>query len=214
MTIIDDAFWHDKWTKNQIGFNQAEFHPSLTKHWSHLGIGKNKPVFVPLCGKSVDMVFLQKHGHHVFGIELSEKAIKDFSHENQLTLTRTQNGKFIRFSGNEYNLFVGDYFDLEPKDLRNVKAVYDRAALIALPQGLRIKYVSHLQKLLQSGTEILLITISYDQSKISGPPFNISSKMVENLFGDWCNIEQLECLPPEDFRGIQAQETVYRLTVK
>ena len=214
MTKINDAFWHNKWTDNQIGWHQAELHPSLTKYWESLNVPTNKSVFVPLCGKSKDMVYLRGCGHHVFGVELSQKAIIAFSDEHHLSLSPKQNGKFVSYYGQGYDLRAGDYFDLEPKDLRNVKAVYDRAALIALPQDLRQKYVTQLQNLLQKNTKILLITIGYDQSKISGPPFNISAQMVDNLFGNWCKIELLEHLPPEDFRGIHARETVFCLTVE
>ncbi len=212
MANIDAAFWHDKWETGVIGFHQHEYHPALVKHWPQFK--SSKIVFVPLCGKTKDMLYLRQHGHEVLGIELSNTAIEDFASENKLQLVKTTNAKFSLYRGENYDLRVGDYFDLDKDAFINVSAVYDRAALIALPPDLRLQYVAHMQTLLSRGTEILLITITYDQSKINPPPFSIAETEVNALFDHWCEVEKLEHTAPEDFRGIKAHETVFRLTVK
>lgn len=214
MTKIDAEFWHGKWKTGKIGFHQATYHPSLVKHWPALGVTNSATVFVPLCGKTKDMLYLHERGHKVFGVELSETAIKDFASENMLELTKTTDCKFSLYTSKNYDLRAGDFFDLGKDAFRNVGAVYDRAALIALPTDLRLKYASYLKTLLSKDIEILLITLSYDQSKISGPPFSIQDADVQTLFGDWCEIEKLEQIAPEGFRGIKAVEAVFRLIVK
>ena len=212
MTNIDAEFWHDKWKTGIIGFHQHEYHPALVKHWPQLK--SSKTVFVPLCGKTKDMLYLRHHGHEVLGVELSNTAIEDFASENKLQLITTTDAKFSLYRGESYDLRVGDFFDLSKNAFTNVGLVYDRAALIALPPDLRLQYVTHMQTLLSRGTEIMLITITYDQSKINPPPFSIAETEVETLFGRWCEIEKFEHMAPEDFRGIKASETVFRLTVK
>ena len=214
MAKIDASFWHDKWKTGKIGFHQADYHPSLVKHWPALGVTNSATVFVPLCGKTKDMLYLCELGYEVFGVELSETAINDFASENKLELTKTTDDKFSLYKGENYDLRAGDFFDLGTDAFKDVGAVYDRAALIALPTDLRLNYVSHLKTLLVESTEILLITLSYDQSQISCPPFSIPDSMVQELFGAWCEIEKLEQIAPEDFRGIKAVEAVFRLTVK
>jgi thiopurine S-methyltransferase len=97
--------------------------------------------------------------------------------------------------------------------MHSVKAVYDRAALIALPPELRRDYALHLKKILRTGTDILLICLEYDQSLMSGPPFRVDGAEIRDLFGSWCTLKTLETSPPEDFRGIQAHETVTHLRV-
>ncbi len=214
MTPIDAAFWHDKWKTGIIGFHQHEYHPALVKHWPRLNTVSVKTVFVPLCGKTKDMLFIHDNGHDVLGVELSDTAIKKFASENKLKLVKTTGEKFFNYKGEGYDLQVGNFFDLEKNAFTNVGIVYDRAALIALPVDLRLQYVTHMQTLLSRGTEIMLITITYDQSKINPPPFSITETDVETLYGRWCRVEKLEHMAPEDFRGIKSHETVFCLTVK
>lgn len=214
MTKIDADFWHDKWKVGKIGFHQADYHPALIKHWLALDIESTATVFVPLCGKTKDMIYLRALGHEVFGIELSETAIQDFANENELALSNSKDNHFAYYRGRGYDLRAGDFFDLSADAFTDVGAVYDRASLIALPSDLRLQYVNHLKTLLAKGTEILLITLSYDQSKINGPPFSVPDTMVVELFADWCKIEKLEQIAPENFRGIKAVESVFRITVK
>mgnify|MGYP000400918887 CR=1 FL=1 len=60
-------FWHDKWNNNEIGFDQDQPNPLLVEHWQALNLEANARVFVPLCGKSIDMVWLLHQGHQGVG---------------------------------------------------------------------------------------------------------------------------------------------------
>ncbi len=55
---MDPDFWHERWKNQDIGFHQPDFHALLQKYWPRLEIPAAAPVFVPLCGKSLDMVWL------------------------------------------------------------------------------------------------------------------------------------------------------------
>lgn len=207
-------FWHDKWQSGRIGFHQESYHPALSAYWPQLGLTTQKPAFVPLCGKSKDMLYLRSQGHDVVGIELSPVAIDNFGKENDLTFETIVGKRFTRNIGSGFEFLVGDFFDTNKAELMHIGAVYDRAALIALPKSMRVDYTQHLQRILPKGTIILLIALAYDQSKIAGPPFSVTQDEVSELYGDWCTINLLEHIPPEDFRGIKATETVYCITVK
>lgn len=170
-------------------------------------------VLVPLCGKTSDMLWLLEQGHKTIGAELSPIAAQDFFAENKMDCETTKSDSFENYEGGNISILVGDFFDLTPADIPNIKAVYDRAALIALPAEMRKKYAAHLKTILDRGDQVLLITLAYDQAKMDGPPFSVTNDEVQNLFGDWCAITKLETLPPENFRGIDAFETTYKLTV-
>jgi len=210
----DPIFWHDKWNTNKIGFHQECYHSALLQYWADFNLATGAAVFVPLCGKSSDMVWLAKRGHTVLGIELSPIAARDFFLENNIEYTISKSGKFQKYQGGPYTIFVGDFFALTKTDIPNIRAVYDRAALIALPAKMRREYGEHLKSILDKGTEILLITLAYNQASMDGPPFSVPSDEVHKKFQPWCNINTLETSPPEDFRGINAHETVYQMTVK
>nr|CAA6820983.1 MAG: Thiopurine S-methyltransferase (EC [uncultured Thiotrichaceae bacterium] len=175
-------FWHERWDKNQIGFHQADVNSHLQDFWGELGLAGKGKVFVPLCGKSADMLWLRTQGHEVLGIELSAIAIKDFFSENNLEPTVSQSGKFERWECDGIVIYQGDFFDLTIDDLADCSAVFDRAALIALPPEMRSAYVAHLKRILPKSCDILLVTMEYDQSVAGGPPFAVMEAEVREYY--------------------------------
>jgi thiopurine S-methyltransferase len=187
---MEPQFWLDRWKLNEIGFHLPEVHPWLPAYWPRvLGAGPVSRVFVPLCGKSLDLVWLSGQGPDVVGVELSEVAVRDFFREQALLFREDRAGAFTRFRSEKLELLQGDLFDLTAADLAGVDAVYDRAALIALPDALQTRYARHLLELLPHRPPILLITLEYDQSQMAGPPFSTSAERVDALFGADYSIE-------------------------
>jgi len=159
--------WLQRWSDNRIGFHQEKINSRLIQFWDRLGLNAGSRVFVPLCGKSLDMIWLKQSGYSVVGNELSEIACRDFFIENNLDYAESSFGKFNRYGGDDIVLLQGDFFDLTAENLESVSAVFDRASLIALPAEMRIQYANHLTSMLQSGSKVFLISMEYDQAKIS-----------------------------------------------
>lgn len=190
---MQKEFWQDKWQHQQIGFHLENAHPLLQKFHRHVFAGC-ETVFVPLCGKSKDLVFLAEQNYEVIGNELSDKAVRAFYWENYLLdelKKPPESQQYINiddkasvleeYSFEDVSIFQGDFFQLRPEQLKNSNAIYDRAALIALPEAMREGYVSHYKRLFRTAS-LLLITLEYDQSKMSGPPFSVTQNEVESLF--------------------------------
>ncbi len=205
-------FWHERWEQDQIGFHQQEINSYLTTHWSELGLPEGAPVFVPLCGKSLDMLWLREQGHPVFGIELSHKAVQAFFHENEIEPSVNETEHFVEYSSDNLTLFAGDFFQLRRADLGEIHAVYDRAALIALPPEMRGDYASHMAGLLPAGAHVLLITMQYREGVLQGPPFSVEEPEVERLYGERFSIEKKGSWAAEGPRGAAVEETLYLLT--
>jgi thiopurine S-methyltransferase len=189
---MQHAFWHERWQQNQIGFHSEAINPHLQNHWSRLPVNPGSRIFVPLCGKSKDMLWLLAQGLKVIGVELSPLAVEAFFAENTLSASTRQQGKFRVSEAKDLRLFCGDFFELANNDLAGVVAVYDRASLVALPPDMRSAYAAHLQQLLTSGTTLLLVAFDYPQQEMPGPPFCVQTPEVRVLFGDWCKIELLD----------------------
>ncbi|MFT8718749.1 thiopurine S-methyltransferase [Acetobacter sp.] len=178
---MDSAFWLEKWRINQIGFHEGVPNTLLTAHFSELGVKAGARIFVPLCGKTRDLSWFLSKGFHVVGIELSRMAVEQFFREENLSPTITRNGALERFEAENITLFCGDIFDLEQAVLGHVDAVYDRAALIALPPEMRKRYATHVISITQTAPQFL-ITLDYDQSLYSGPPFAVADDEVHALY--------------------------------
>ncbi|MGM7318298.1 thiopurine S-methyltransferase [Idiomarina sp. ST10R2A5] len=188
---MESAFWHERWENQQIGFHQPHTHELLLKYFSGV-VKPGAKVFVPLCGKSKDMLWLLEKGYRVFGVELSELAARQFFEENQLKPQITQRGDFKEYALDELVIWVGDFFKLVKSDLADIDAWYDRAAMIALPPEMRQRYVQQLCEQLPEQAKGLLITLQYPNGYREGPPFSVLEGEVEVGYGQRFSIDQLE----------------------
>jgi thiopurine S-methyltransferase len=217
---MNQEFWHERWQQNQIGFHCEDINPHLQKIWPKLNIAPGGRVFVPLCGKSNDMLWLLVHRVEVIGVELSPLAVQAFFAENELSATSRREGEFEVSEADGLRIYCGDFFDLAVDHLTNVSAVYDRASLVALPPDMRVAYAVHMQYLLKPGTVMLLVAFDYPQHEMQGPPFSVQVSEVQELYSSWCDVEllctedMLEREPRFRDKGVsRMQEHVYKLTV-
>jgi len=215
---MDADFWLQRWQEGQIGFHRHDVMPLLQKHWPALQLPEGSRVLVPLCGKSLDMHWLAAQGYQVLGVELSPLAVTQFFEEAKLDPVRTTSGYGEHFSAGPIEIILGDAFGLDPALLADVAGVYDRAALIALPSDLRLRYRDAVYAALPAGCQGLLITLEYPQEEKAGPPFSVAQAEVEALFAAlWRHslLERRDILDQEPrFReeGLSSLETaVYRL---
>jgi thiopurine S-methyltransferase len=213
-------FWLERWEKQEIGFHQNEINPYLRQYWPELLPAQGAKVFVPLCGKSQDMLWLREQGHSVLGVELSDLAVQAFFRENNLTPNQFNSERFEHHEAEDLHILCGDFFDLNKEQLTGVRVVYDRASLVALPPEMRESYVRHLVNTLASETQILLITFDYNQAEMSGPPFAVSSAEVALLYQDHAQIrllahrDVLDQNPRFRQRGLsRIEENIFLLTL-
>jgi len=209
---MDREFWLERWQNGEIGFHRTAVHPMLAEYWPRLSVDEPAPVLVPLCGKSLDMLWLRERGHPVTGVELSDDALAQFVRDNGLALPRSQRG----YRGEGWNLVAGDWFEVELPGAW--PAFYDRAALVALPQHMRPAYVGKLRSLLAPGATGLLLTLEYEQAEMDGPPFSVPAREVRSLFtapGSAEELERADILAAEPHlaqKGLTAlQEVVWRI---
>ncbi|PSL14300.1 thiopurine S-methyltransferase [Marinobacterium halophilum] len=203
---MEHAFWHARWREGRIGFHQSGINPWLQQYWSRLGISRDAAVLVPLCGKSSDMLWLREQGHPVVGVELSDLACRDFfvEHGTQVTPVAVPQGHTRERDG--ITLWCADIFDLGREHWGDVAAVYDRAALIALPPAQRRMYAQHLSQQLTAGVEMLLVTLEFTGSE--GPPFPVPEAEVRKLFEPAFTVVRLDQAEAENGR----REVAYHLT--
>ena len=190
-------FWHNRWKSQQTGWHRAEYNDLLVNHWSSIGAPEHGEVLVPLCGKSLDMVWLAEQGHTVIGLEMVEQAVKTFFQEQGLESESTPLGHHTKHVHPPFTLFHGNVFDLKPKTVQ-ADAWYDRAAMIALPVESREAYVRQLRQQTKPGAVGLLITFCYPQEQMQGPPFSLQDEHVFQLFSEGFEIERLESFDLED----------------
>ena len=159
MSSRDNALWQQCWRDRQTDFHQTEVSPLLTRFWRGLDLAPGSRIFVPLCGKSLDMIWLAQQGYEVIGLELSPVAVRAFFHENHMQPTRRAVGRFTLWQSGRIVILCGDYFSVSRADLGSIDAVYDRAALTALPEDIRRRYVAHLKKILPPACKVFLLTV-------------------------------------------------------
>lgn len=158
MSSGDNELWLQSWREQHTDFHQMAVNPLLCRFWPGLNLVPGSRVFVPLCGKSLDMLWLAQQGHQVIGVELSPIAVEDFFAEQGLHASQERQGQFVRWQSGNITILCGDYFSLRTEDLGELDMVYDRAALTALAEDTRIAYVARLQQLITSNTRVMVMT--------------------------------------------------------
>lgn len=191
---MDEAFWQQKWESNQIGFHEEHPNANLLAAFDHLALSKGDRIFVPLCGKSVDLDWLLARGCRVVGIEFSPTAVAAVFDRLALSPAISQKGDLTLFSAAKLEIFTGDFFALTRQDLGPVDAIYDRAALVALPEQQRKDYRARLIELTDTAPQ-LLVSLDYDESQMTGPPFSVGPNEVRTLYEPHYNIHALRDAP-------------------
>jgi thiopurine S-methyltransferase len=216
---LQPEFWHERWRTGQIGFHQSAVDRHLRRYWPELGLAADSRVFIPLCGKSLDLQWLRERGHSVVGVELSAAALESFCMEQGVPVKRRTLDRFEVYEAAQLQLYRGDFFALTPELLGGFTAVYDRAALISWTPELRATYVAHIAALSRPGTQALLIATEYPQAQMPGPPFSLDTEEIHRLYSGSHSIQELsreDILANEPrlrSRGVtQLHEVCYRLT--
>jgi thiopurine S-methyltransferase len=210
---MDTAFWRDRWQSNEIGFHEPRGNAMLVAHFASLSLPVGSRIFVPLCGKTLDIHWLLSRGHQVSGAELSEIAVQQLFTALGVTPSTTAIGKLTRYSAPAIDIFQGDIFDLSRSDLGSVDAVYDRGALVALPESMRTGYAVHLEQLTNRAMQ-MIICLNYEQRLLAGPPFSVNGSEVARLYQ---HAYDLKMLATQDVVGglkgkCPATEDVWLLT--
>lgn len=201
---MDAKFWIQRWEEGQIGFHRENYNESLLKFFPLWNAEKDQRVLVPLCGKTKDMFWLYQQGLQVVGVELAEKAAEAFFEESGFTTySKKSLDHFTDFAITNLLIRCGDFFKLEERD--GFDFIYDRAALVALPEEMRKQYAEVVTKALKQNGKYLLIVYSYNQDEISGPPFSVSDKEVKELFGRNFSIRLLESERPQNEKARASQ---------
>jgi thiopurine S-methyltransferase len=221
MTSRDQNLWLEMWRKRTTDFHQIAVNPLLSRFWPALGLEAGCRVFVPLCGKSLDMLWLAEQGHEVIGVELSPLATRAFFRENGLHPTRTREGPFTRWHHERISILCGDYFALTSADLGDIDTVYDRAALTALPVELRQRYVAHLRGIVPIRANVFLLTVEdADTSDTLLQAQDVDRELAALYQADFeidlAHVESLFENDPQapDAAPIRVEYKVYRLTGK
>ena len=196
---MDAAFWQNRWAKQNIGFHEPAANPKLIQYFDALNLASGSRIFVPLCGMTYDIGWLAEQGHDVVGVELVESAVAGLFDSLNITaiVSKPQNLTLYHgeYAGRKIDIWVGDIFELAATDIGHVDAIYDRAALVALPDTspdhLRSRYAQQLIDL-TDGARQLLVTFDFDQQQRPGPPFAITAKQLQTYYGETYELESLE----------------------
>ncbi|HEX2586525.1 MAG TPA: thiopurine S-methyltransferase [Steroidobacteraceae bacterium] len=203
-------FWHNRWFTNQIGFHESAANPLLVKHIDKLKLPKDSRIFLPLCGKTLDIGWMVNQGYQVVGAELSKLAVDQLFKELGVAPAITCRGNIDHYHTNNIDVLTGDIFDITCDMIGKVDAIYDRAALVALPSEMRIRYTRHLVNVTNAAPQ-LLICFEYDQTLVDGPPFSVDADEVRRHYENYYDLVQLDNIPEKLRQQFDADEVVWLL---
>lgn len=219
---MEISYWQSRWQNDKTGWHMQQVFSPLKTYWNSLQLAKGATVFVPLCGKSLDLEWLVNQGHYVVGVDVSVKAVHELTKRHNEPFKESSKGSFTCYKSNSMELWRGDVFKLQKRWLPAIDAIYDKAALIALPPEMRKAYAITLKSFLQPHTQIFINCFEYNQNEMPGPPFAVFRDELESLLGDQFNIKLLHAQSLFDEltnfhrRGLHSylKEKIYRLSPK
>jgi thiopurine S-methyltransferase len=190
---MDAEFWLERWREGRTGWHQRAASPLLVRHWAEVGAPPGSRVLVPLAGKTLDMLWLAEEGYRVLGVELSPLAVAQFFDEHYLSPQVEAISGGLRYRAGEIEILQGNIFEFDAHEFASCSAIYDRAALVALPPEQRRRYVRQVYGHMPARSCALVVTFEYPQSEMEGPPFSVDKEVLERQFGaDW-QIDLLAC---------------------
>jgi thiopurine S-methyltransferase len=184
--------WHEFWSREgNPGFHEKTGNTYLKQFLPQFNLQPGDHIFLPLCGKTVDMLWLQQQGFQVSGVELSEVAVKAFFEESKMEYEVRQIENFTCYIGDHITLYQGNFIDLKPEFLASCKLIYDRASMVAIEADIRDFYCQHMLEIIPADAAMLLILLEYDQSIIPGPPFSVSIEEASSYYGQYFQLQTL-----------------------
>ncbi|HET7922633.1 MAG TPA: thiopurine S-methyltransferase [Gammaproteobacteria bacterium] len=215
---MNHDYWLQRWQAGNTPWHLDAVMPLLEQHWPALDLPRDTRVLVPLCGRSLDMAWLAAQGHRVLGVELSPLAIAQFFDSQGLAPKTHEAADGLHHVTDDIEIIQGDIFGLDDATLAGCGAVYDRAAIIALPEPTRTRYANEVYARLPTSSRGLMITFEYPQAQMDGPPFSVEADEIHRLFENHWSINLVErrdvlaSLPLFRERGLTALHTaVYQL---
>ncbi len=174
--------WHSHWTRKSPGFHEGQVNSYLQQFLPLYNLQPGDTVFMPLCGKAVDILWLSEQGYHVIDVELSDVAIQSFFEESGIDFEKVELEKLVVYKAENITLYQGDYMNLQDKYLKNCKLVYDRASIVAIESFNRKTYKQKMLEIIPTGIPMLLVTLDYDQNVMQGPPFSVPVSEIKQLY--------------------------------
>lgn len=215
---MKSEFWLQRWREGRTGWHRDSVMPLLEQHWPALAVPRDTRVLVPLCGKSLDMPWLAAQGLRVLGVELAPLAIERFFAENHLQPQSRQTAYGTHYFAANIEIIHADIFKVDPSVFADCGAIYDRAAMIALPLPMRERYVGSVYDVLPADCRGLLITLEYPQHQMQGPPFSVEEDELRRWFETSWDVDLLErrnilaSQPSFSEQGVTSlSTTIYRL---
>jgi len=200
---LNPSDWIKAWDADYIPFHKPAPHADVVKHEKVL-LPKICSVFIPLCGKSVDMKYLSDKGHKVVGLDVSEKGILEYFKDNELSYSRKRHSTYpfdvFQADGADISIYMGDMFEATSQLLGTFDAVWDRASYISINVDERPKYRDIMATLLKPDGVWLLNCFEYDLTKYRGRPNSIEEDEIMQTFRDLFKVKKLSCCRAEGIR--------------
>lgn len=185
------SYWTSRWRKNKIGFHMDRVYPPLKSYWPRLSLPDQPVVLVPLSGKSLDLQWLWEQGCHVIGVEISDVAVQTFLDTHSFEYREDRRGDFKRYRTERLDLWQGDFMKMQNSYIREPDLVYDKAALVALPEDKRRLYVQTIRQLVGPGSQMLISSFNYPQDEMNGPPFSVPMSEIKRHYGDLYSVQKV-----------------------
>lgn len=183
-------YWTKLWNTSTTPWHEQNVNSFLLRHADELIDNREHiRIFVPLCGKTVDMKWLADKGHTVVGLDCSHLALESFFNEHALEFTTEPvnrlNGVLYKSTTLSISLYCCNVMEFDKANEERFDAVWDHGSLVAVRLADIPRYVEVIRSLMTDDCRYLLETVDYDKKLYDGPPNSFAdADVIQELFGD------------------------------
>ena len=151
--------------------------------------------FLPLCGRSPDMVWLTSQGHRVTGVEWVEGAVVQFFTENKLDYEVERDVNVGKVTATMYTaknvpitVYCCDFFSMSSDTLGQFDCIWDNGSVGSFHESQRPDYVCIMRMLLKSKGKMLLANFNYKLAGPLKPPYPLTREEVKEMYSTDFNV--------------------------
>jgi len=214
-------YWKNRWNDGQTQWHKSEVHQILTTYFDKtFPSASETKIFVPLCGKTVDMKWFYDKKMSVVGLDGVKQSLEQFLSEQgiessvQKVPSLGDQAEVFISSDDKMHLYCADLFKFSKEIEGTFDAVWDRGSLVALNREDVKEYVKIIKSLLKPGGRCLLEIFEYDVTKVVGhpPPHPMLESEVRQLYESDCTVELLHRMETKIGRKYDAETLAFLIT--
>lgn len=188
------GMWKECWNTPNVEFHNPQLNELFVKYHQRMLTRPGMRIFVPLCGKAVEMKWLVDHGHKVVGLEAAPVPCKAFFEENGIPYNVKEmkgiHGEKYESLDHNIVIYSCDFFLFTADICGEFDGIWDSGGLNSMDVEDREAYIRRIRTLMGKGCVNLTEFVNFDKSMVD-ITWSMTKEELQKVFGEGFIVEDL-----------------------